>query len=145
MRSRFALYALVATLLVGGFAVVADALVISDSERLDQLADDLATRHERTDVVLRSTDLSREPVTVTTDGDVQRFREDDEQFLAETVSTAFERLGTSELDVIQRSVHVEGDHGTIALRVRANGGTHDANVRLTRNGQGWLITALRVR
>jgi hypothetical protein len=44
---------------------------------------------------------------------------------------------------VQRSVHIEGDRATAAVRARAAGALYDASFRLSRSGQGWLITDVR--
>lgn len=147
MRPRFVLYAIVATLLIGGVAFAADALVVSDREQLEQLADDLTMgdADERIDAVLRWTDPSRAPITLTQDRDVARFGEEDDYALGEQVGDALAPFATDDLEVVQRSVRVDGDRGTVAVRVRADGELHDATLRLERSGQGWLVTDVRTR
>lgn len=144
--SRFVIYAVVASAAVGGTALVADALVESDSERLEQLADELGEGDGAVDAVLRWTDPAREEISVGAAGERSRvYREGDDVALSEAVTRALAPLDTSDLDVVQRSISVDGDRGTVALRARADGEAVNATVRLTRNGQGWLVTSLRVR
>jgi len=147
MQSRFVLYALVSTALVGGFALAADALVVSDEERLEQLADELTegSADERIGGVLRRIDLSRESLRLE-DGDrVRRLGEDDGHELADGVWDALGPFTADDLEVVQRSVRVDGDRGTVAVRARADGEVHDATLQLARSGQGWLVTRVRAR
>src|SRR5690606_1171978 len=90
MRPRFVVHAVVATFLIGGIAFAADALVESDREQLEQLASDLTAgrAHQRVDAVLRWTDLSREPVSVSRGGNVSHFDERDDHRLAESFARA---------------------------------------------------------
>lgn len=143
--SRFVLYAVIATLAVGGTALAADALVESDTERLEQLADEL-DEGEGVDAVLRWSDPERAEVSVGA-GDARSrvYGEGDDVALSEAVTRALAPLDTDDLDVVQRSVTVDGDRGTIALRARADGDAVNATLRLARNGQGWLVTSVRVR
>lgn len=145
MRSRFVLHALAATLLVGGIAFAADALVETDEEQVTELIDDLTqgSAVARVDAVLRWTDLSRESVSIASGRSVDRFDEQDEHALAEQLGEALAPFSSSSLEVVQRSVRVDGDRATVAVRVRADGELHDASFRLSRNGQGWLVTDVR--
>lgn len=140
------LYAVVATLLIGGVAFAADALVESDRERLAELASDLTEGRAvaRTDAVLRWTDLSRAPVSVTRDGRVSRFDERDDHRLAESFARALAPFTSEDLEVVQRSVSVDGDRAVVAVRARSGGELQDVSFRLTRSGQGWVVTHLRV-
>lgn len=146
MRSRFVLYALVATVFVGGIAFAADALVESDRDQLEELATALTSGrpHGRTDAVLRWTDLSREPISITRGRSVQHFDERDDHRLAETFARVLAPFTTDNLDVVQRSISVKDDRAIVALRVRADGKLVDVSFRLAKSGQGWLVTQLRV-
>ncbi len=144
--TRIVLYSLLGALAIGGTAVTADALVETDEERLEALADELEEGGPAAvDGVLRWTDLAREPVTVRDDRRDRELEEGEDGALADAVTDALAPLGRGEVDVVQRSVEVRGDRGTIALRARVDGELIDANLRLSRSGQGWLVTSLRVR
>lgn len=132
-------------LLVGGFAVGADALVTSDEERLAELADELTATSDRprVDTVLAWTDPARAPVEIRARGRVDRY-EDDDAALAEDLGDALAPLAVRELDVVQRSVRVRGDRGTVAVRTRSGEGLHDATFHLVRSGQGWLIERVQL-
>ena len=147
MQSRLVIHGLILSLLVGGFAVAADALVVSDEERLEQLADELtaAPPDERVSGVLRWVDLSRETVRIEDGERVRRYRDDDGHRLADDLFAALEPFTAEDLEVVQRSVRVDGDRGTVAARVRVDGEIHDATFRLVRSGQGWLVAGVRAR
>lgn len=147
MPSRLIVHGLLASLLVGGFAVVADAIVVTDEERLGQLADELTDgpAPERVPGVLRWMDLSRESVRLEHDRRVRVFGDDDGHRLADEVFAALEPFAADDLEVVQRSVQVDGDRGTVAVRARADGALHDATFRLVRSGQGWLVGSVQAR
>jgi hypothetical protein len=147
MASRLFLYTLVASAAVGGFALVADALVVSDEERLEAVADELTEgpADERVDGVLRRIDLSREPLRLEHGERVRRYSEDDDHRLADGVWDALGPFADEDLEVVQRAVRLDGDRGTVAVRVRAGSELHDATLHLVRSGQGWLVTRLRTR
>ena len=127
MRFRLFLYAAVAASLVGGTALVADALTVSDEEAVEQLADDLIG--DPTSVQLHWTDPDREPVAVQVDGRPGSF---------EAVVGAFDG---DDVELVQRSVSIEDDQATLAVRARVDGSLRDARFRLARDTErGWLVT-----
>jgi hypothetical protein len=144
MRPRFVIYSVIATLMIGAVAFAADALFVSDREQLDELADALIESDgDPAEAVLRWTDLSREPVSVTNSSGEERFEEQDDYALAERIADALEPIAGGEL--VQKSVDVRGDRGTVALRMRSGGEVHDTTLGLARRGQGWLVTDVRAR
>jgi hypothetical protein len=143
MRTRFAVYAVIATLAIGLVAFAADALVVSDTEALEPLADDLASQNGA-DAILRWVDLSREPVTIERGRDADLFEEQEEAALADALADVLSAFASSDAEIVQQSVSVEGDRASVATRVRAEGALHDARLELTRNGQGWLLSRVRM-
>lgn len=141
MQRRFFVYALVATVAIGGIAFAADALVVSDLEQVEQLADELTGDVDRVDVLQQRIDLAREPVVVGT----SRFDESEDYALTEALAEALDPIGSGELDVVQRSVEVDDTRATVALRVRTGGALSDTTIDLVKNGQGWLVTRVRTR
>jgi hypothetical protein len=139
------LYALVATFVIGGVAFAADAFVVSDRDQLEILAGELTSGapETRLDGVLGAIDLSRAAVTITSDRQPTRYEDGDSYALDEHVARTLEPFTARDLEVVQRAIHVDGDRGTVALRVRADGSVHDARIGLVRSGQGWLITDIR--
>lgn len=142
--ARFAIWGLVATLGVGGVALAADALVESDEERIADVADALTDPRpeRRIDALLTWVDPTRVDVLVRADGTAERFGEDDGD-PADAIRSALAPLADESLDVVQRSIEVEGDHARVALRVRSGGAVVDTLVGLRRDGQAWLVDDVR--
>lgn len=127
MRFRLFLYAAVAASLVGGTALVADALTVSDEEAVERLADDLIDDPASTQ--LEWTDADRVPVAVQMDG------------RPGTLSAVFRAFDGDDVELVQRSVSIENDQATLAVRARVDGDLRDARFRLERDAErGWLIT-----
>ena len=145
MRPRFLVHAVVATFLIGGVALAADALVETDEEQLAELASDLTEgrAHARPDAVLRWTDLSREEVELVRGGQVSRFVEHEDHRLAQSIGRALAPFTAERVEVVQRSVSVNGDRATVAVRARADGSIRNVTFKLARSGQGWLVTQVR--
>lgn len=137
MTSRFAVHALFATLVVGGFAFAADAVVVSDEEAVERLVDDLT--EGEIDDVLRWVDLGHQAVRLQTNGRSVRYDEGEELEVSDALAEALEPFGASDLDVVQRSIRVDGERATVAVRVRARGELHDATFHLVRGGSSWWI------
>jgi hypothetical protein len=143
--ARFAVWGLVATVAIGGVALAADALVESDQEQVAELADALVgpRADRRVDTVLAWVDPTRVELTVRAGGGAERFGEDDGD-PGDAVRDALAPLGSASLDVVQRSVTVDGDRASIAVRARCDGELVDAQLGLRRDGQSWLVDAIRV-
>jgi hypothetical protein len=138
--ARFAVWAALATFAIGGIALAADALVESDEERVDDVADAMVggASDRRVDAVLAWVDPSRVPVVV----DGERYAEDDGD-PAPAIRDALAPLDADRLEVVQRSVSLEGDRATVALRVRSEGDLVDVQVAMRRDGQAWLVSDVR--
>lgn len=147
MQSRFVLYSVLATLFIGGFAFVADALVVSDEEHLGELAEAVTEGdgQARVDAAMRWMDLSRAEVTVRQNGSSATFDEGDGFRLQREVEDALSAFRDPDAEVVQRSVDVDGERATVAVRVRTGGAAHDASFHLVRSGQGWLVERLSTR
>lgn len=142
--ARFAVWGLAATVAVGGVALAADALVETDEEQVSEVADALVGPREdrRLDAVLARVDSTRAPVTVRAGGRADRFGEYDED-PGDAIREALAPLASGPIDVVQRSISVEGDRARIALRVRHDGALVDAQLALVRDGQSWLVDDVR--
>ena len=141
---RFVLYSVVATLGIGAVAIAADALVENDTEQLDEIADVLTQDRAdaRIDGLLAWADPARETVIVRGDRGRERFSENDG--LGDSLHGALAVLDERELDVVQRTVAIEGARGHVRLRVRGTGDEIvDVDVALRRDGQGWLLSEVR--
>ncbi|MDQ3034274.1 MAG: hypothetical protein M3Y87_17840 [Myxococcota bacterium] len=142
---RFTVWGIAATLGVGCVALAADALVESDQEQIAEMADALVGPRveRRTDAVLAWVDPTRVELTLRADGETSRFGEYDDDPGA-AIRDALEPLSRGPLDVVQRSVSVEGDRARVALRVRSEGEIVDAQLALRRDGQSWLLDEIRI-
>ena len=139
MPARFVAYAALASAIVGGFALVADALVVSDEEAVEALVDDLT--EDASAGVLVWTDPELEPVSVQVAGRVVRYSAGDESRCADAIGDALSGFEAG-AEVVQSSVDVDGDRATVSVRARSAGELHDARFRLVRHGQGWLVTRI---
>ena len=140
MRSRLFAYVAIAAAVLGGFALVADALSTSDEEAVEALVDDLA--EDAGSGVLAWTDPGLEPVSLQRHGNVARFSGGDESDLDDAVADALSGFDAGDLEVVQRSVDVNGDRASVAVRARADGEMHDAQFRLVRREGVWLVTRI---
>lgn len=149
MQVRVAIYGLVAAVVLGGVVFVADALVVTDEERLSGLADDLleARGDGRPEALLRWTDLDRAPARVVAGRRARTFEAPSEDLdLADAVRGALAPLADArDVEEVQRTVRVEDDRATVALRARADGRVRDLALRLRRSGQGWVLTRIQLR
>ncbi len=147
MRSSLLLYGAIASLVLGAGVLTADALVTTDEEHLEQLCDDVTERDPdaRVGAVMTWTHLMREPLEISEDGRRERYEERDEAELSRDLEGVLAPLTDPDLEILQRSVEVDDDRATIALRTRSGGETHNTTFRLVRNGQGWLLTRLQAR
>jgi hypothetical protein len=143
-RAQIALwsFALLCTLALG--TAVADAMVETDAERLEEVARVLS-RHDpgsRVDGLLAWADAEREPVYLTSGR--THYRVDDQADLPGALSDVLAPLARSgELDVLQDEVTVNGETGTVALGARVDGERVDVTLTLRREGQGWLLSGVR--
>lgn len=144
MHARIAAYALTALALAAGIALVWDALVTTDEERLEELADTLASERA-VEGVLAWTDPARAPLRVRDGEGLRTYGEQDEADLAMGLSQSLSPIAGSRVDVVQRAIDVRGDRATLALRLRVDGDLHDLGATAVRDGQGWLVSELRVR
>lgn len=147
MLRRFATYAFLATACIGAIAAAADALVLTDEERLEAFTDTLDgdVTPDRIDEALDFADPDREPVEIIAGRQREFFGDGSGADLAERAREELAPLTGSEVDLVQRSIHVHGDDALIAVRVRTRAGLIDARFDLSRHGDGWLIRRVRVQ
>lgn len=144
-KSRLALWiGVVALVLVVGTAV-ADAMVETDEERVGEVVDVLVRddANMRVDGLLAWSDPDRQPVYVT-EGRT-RTRIDDSADLPDALHSALAAFDTdAPVEVVQRDVSVSGETATVALRAHAGDERVDVSITLRREGQGFLISGVRV-
>jgi len=143
---RFILHGLAIGVVIGGLAAVADALVITDQERIEQLVDSLEgeVRDTTLDDALHFVETDREPVEVRS-AEGTRWFEDADADLARRAREALRPLRGSDIEVLQRTIEIEGDEAHLALRARTRYGVVDGNVDFVKHGERWLIQRARIR
>jgi len=144
--SRWSLRTLLLILLLSGVATVADALVVTDQERLESFVDSVAgdRADRRIDAALDHADLSRVAVEVQDGRRSERFRDGDEIELADEVQRALATLAEPGAELIQDSIEIEGDRAHVALRLRAEEELLNTQFTLVRRGDGWILSRVRV-
>jgi hypothetical protein len=144
---RFFLPGLIVVLSVLSVALVADALVITDEEKLEAFVDDLTddSPDKRVDGALHYADTSRVDVEVTSPDDRAYYGDGDDLELADHLRDALASLDHGSVSLLQRTVRVRGDDGLAALRLDTEDGVLDAEFRFVRRADGWLLRRVRVR
>lgn len=144
---RFLVPGLFTVLAILAVSFVVDVLIVTDEERLeafiDELTDDSPDR--RVDSAIHLTDPSRVDVEVASPADRARYGDGEDMELADHLRDALASLDHGSLDVMQSTVHIEGDDGLAALRVDTAEGVVDAEFRFVRRSDGWLLRRVRVR
>ena len=143
---RILLHTLAIGVVVGGLAAVADALVITDRERIEQLVDSLEGEVQDTtlDEVLHFVETDREPIEVRTSERTRVF-EDADADIAQHAREALRPLRGSDIEVIQHTIEMDDEEAHVALRARTRHGVVDANIDLAKHGERWLIWRARIR
>jgi len=124
----------------------ADALIVTDEERLEALVD-LATSPLDGEVITAAaewTDPGRQPVEVSAFGMSRVYGAGSEEDLAAMGRSSLSPYyGTSFRD-LSRSIEVEDDHGAISMRLMSDQGMVQVRVQLVKHGDDWLVAQLRV-
>lgn len=139
MNKRLLAYTAIATAIVGSFALVADALVVSDEEAVEVLVQDLVD--DASAGVLVWTDPDSEPVSLQVAGRTAHYGSGEEARFADAVDHAL-RGFEADPEIVQSSIDVDGDRATVSVRARSEGELYDARFRLVRRGQAWLVTRI---
>lgn len=143
-RAQIALWSasILVTLALG--TAVADAMVETDEERLDEVARVLTREHadDRIDGLLAWADPSREPVYLSAHR--TRVRIDDPANLAAALHDALSALDhDGPVEIVQDDVSVRGETGVVSIGARVDDERVDVTLTLRREGQGWLISGIR--
>jgi hypothetical protein len=142
-RAQLALYAFTIVVVVALGTAVADAMVETDTERLDEVARVLGRSDPdaRIDGLLAWADPSREPVFVTAHR--SHVRVDDAADLSPVLHDALDRLAEGDVEILQSDASVRGETGTVSVGTRVDGERFDVTLTLRREGQGWLLAGVR--
>lgn len=145
-RARWLALALSLAAVAGG-AVLYDALVVTDEERVEQLADEVpgrVTEARITAARARWLDLERQPFEVSVLGRIALYRAGDEADL-DRRAQALARSGRV-LRVLTSGVEVRGDRATLTMRVLDDqSGMRELDWTLRKHGDDWLVSRLGVR
>lgn len=145
---KLAFHLVLVSLAVGGVAAAADALVVTDRERLETFAEDVSGEltPERIDRALAYFDPDRQPVEVITPERRERFDEGEGAELAAQVRQALAPYGAREATLLQRAIEERGaDDARVALRLRTPEGVVDATFDLRKHGERWFVRRARLR
>ena len=127
-------------------AVAADALVTTEREELDGFVDDV-TREKpdaRIDGALGYLNPSVSAVKLSADGVVQEYSAGDSRELNDAVRGALGVFDSTNQDLLQESVSVEGNHATVTTRMGDSGYEQTVIYDLVRRDERWLLRSLRV-
>lgn len=144
-RGKFVFWVLVTSALCGGVAFAADALVETDEEHIEALGDALTGPRPdaRVDDLLSWIDPGRVPLVVRAGGHTTRFDEGGDD-PGQAVREALAPLRGEGVELVQRSIAVEGDEARLSTRVRVSGGLLDVDLAMQRDGQGFWVREVRV-
>jgi hypothetical protein len=130
-----------------GLSAVADALFVTDEERLEAFVDAISGDIEtgRIDDALRFVSTRHEEVALRAPGQNEWFGEGDD---AELGALARERLAPhlgQALELVQHSVRVDEDAGHVGVRLRGPRGLMDVAFELRKHGERWYVRSARIR
>lgn len=132
---------------IGSLAAVADALVVTEEERIEEFVDALSgeVSTDAVDDALAFVDTDRVPLTLRTERRRERFEEGDSADLAELARDALRPLQGTDTTLIQSDVRVEGEIAFAAVRVRTERGLVDANFEFEKASGRWLLSEAYIR
>jgi len=138
---RTGIYLLVVLSLVVGAAVVTDAIVVTDRERMDQFIESVTGQvsGSRIDNALSYADPSKVTMELVHDGQRARYSNRNAAKLKSDARKALASLEGSRLDLIQESVSLDGERARIALRLRTDAGLANTVFDLRRENDVWFL------
>ena len=127
-------------------AAVADALVVTDEERLEAFVDALSgeVSPERIDDALSFAQTDQLPFTLRSGSSERTYDNRDAELARRVRETIAPFLGT-EAELVQHNIEVDGDEADVHLRVRTIRGTVSAAIQLEKVDGRWLIAATTLR
>ena len=140
---RAAFYLLGSLCLVVGISAAADALVVTDHERMEEFVEAVTgpVSDARIDGALGYADPTRQSLDVVHERRMERYDMDNAASLPKSVRDALAPLAGSE---IQESISIDDDRARIALRVRTEAGLANAVFDLRRHDDQWLLRRVMV-
>jgi hypothetical protein len=130
---------------VVGVAIAVERAIVTDEERIDELADVVSARidDEHIDKALEWTDPAREPVEVVVKGQSVRF-----ESKTELSSVAHAKLAAyhgERLVVLSKSIEVKGERATLSLDTFSRRGRATTDYELRKLGERWVVSRVKVR
>lgn len=143
---RTGIYLLVILSIVVGAAVVTDAIVVTDRERMDQFIDSVTGRvsESRIDGALRYANPTKVPIELIHDGRRRKYAGHNAARLKPDARKALASIEGGHLRLIQESVSVDGERARIALRLRTSAGLANTVFDLRRENDEWLLRRVTV-
>lgn len=138
---RTGIYLLVVLSIVVGAAVVTDAVVVTDRERMDEFIDSVTGRvtESRIDSALSYADPTKVALELVHEGRRRRYSDRNAADLKPDARKALASLEGSRLRLIQESVSLDGERARIALRVRTEAGLANTVFDLRRENEQWFL------
>lgn len=135
-----------ATLL--GIVAVADALVVTDEEKLEAFAFAVSgdVEVDRIDDALRYVSTQHEELFLDAPGDRETYGEGEDAEIGARAREALTPYLGHELELVQHSVSVEGEEGHVAVRLRTpDRHLIDARFTLYKHGERWVVADAQLR
>jgi hypothetical protein len=133
--------------LAGAVSAIANTLVLSDEECLERFVSDLTTAvpEARLSAALSNANPDLIPVELVAKDSARRFQDGDGENFAEEARKALSPLLESDIDVVEKSIEIEGDRALIALELSTAHGPVNARFRFVRSSDyGWLVDQMSV-
>jgi hypothetical protein len=138
---RTSIYLLVILSIVVGAAVVTDAVVVTDRERMDEFVEAVTGRvsGSRIDNALRYADPSKVTMELVHEGRRRRYSDRNAAALKPDARKALAPLEGTKLTLIQESISLDGERARIALRLRTDAGLANTVFDLRRENDVWFL------
>lgn len=138
---RTGIYLLVTLSIVVGAAMVTDAIVVTDRERMDEFIDSVTGRvsESRIDNALSYANPSKVAMELVHEGRRRRYGDRNASKLRPDARKALASLEGSRLHLIQESISLEGERARIALRLRTDAGLANTVFDLRRENDEWFL------
>ncbi len=146
MSRAVALRALLVASFLGLCAAGVDAAIVTDEERLEEFVDSFEGKIDdaRLDGALAYMDPVRQPIEISLAGETLRFDDGDQQELAAIAREGLGPLFGSDVRLVQDAIELEGDWARVAIRASTREGMVNAQFRLQRHEEGWLVSRVSV-
>ncbi len=143
---RTAIHLLVILSIVVGAAMVTDAIVVTDRERMDEFIESVTgtVSESRIDGALSYADPSEVPIELIHEGRRRKYSDRNAAKLKPDARKALSSIEGSHLRLIQESVSLDGERARIALRLRTNEGLANTVFDLRRKNDTWLLRRVTV-